>query len=233
MVSFNVSIIEGVGGYVSSGYTSTGYVVAGTILTDVLAAQMAANRALSQTLTLTDAIGNLDIGRAIAQTITNINVVVRQAAFTRLITQGTGGYTSSGYTASGYLTDNFVQITDAVARVRDVPRALSETATITDAVARLSAFSRAISQTVTTTEVLARVYNSMRTITQTLTTTDAVVRAATFTRTILQTISIAEILSGIKGVPGVGVTRIRETTAIIFKRSGITQIFKRSATTSS
>lgn len=233
MASFNVSIIEGDGGYVSSGYESSGYVTAGTSAIDSITGQLGANRSVSQTVTLTDAINNLDIGRAIAETITNSGVVARLCAFTRFITQGTGGYTSTGYTVSGYVTDNLVLLTDAVARIRDVPVSLSQTITTSDTVAKIAAFSRSVSEAITHSDTLARLYAGLRTITPTVTTTDNVARSATFSRAIAESPFISEILVAIKGIPGVGVTRIRETTAFVLKRSGIAKVFKRSTTTSS
>lgn len=233
MASFNVSISEGSGGYVGSSYVSSGYVAAQTSMGASISSQLAASRTISSTVTLTDTIANLDIGRAITQTVNAIHSVSRQLSAFRELTSSSGGYVDTGYTASGYLVDNLTTITDNINRVRDVPVALSQTITNTNAVVRMAAFSRSVSESITSSETLARLYAALRTITPTVTLTDTLARAATFSRSISQSISFSEILSGIKGIPGTGASRIRETTAFVLKRSGITRIYKRSATTSS
>lgn len=231
MTSFTRTISEGTGGYIGTGYVSSGYIVAQTSMLDIIDGQLAATRTASQTLTLTDAIPNLFIVRAIAQTITNINTASRLLAAKRNVTTGTGGYTGSGHVSSGYLVANITLITDTVARIRDVPKALSETLLNVNSVARLYVALRTISEADTLTEQLVRTYGAVRALTQTITNTNSVARTLAAIRTIIQTTTITELLVAFKGVAGTGARRIKEATTTIFKRTGITTIFKRSANT--
>lgn len=232
MTNFTRTISEGTGGYVGTGYISSGYIVSQTSMLDIIDGQLAATRTASQTITLTDAIPNLFIVRAIAQTLTNINTVARKLVATRELTTGAGGYTSSGYTASGYLVANVTLITETLGRVRDVPRTLTETLTNTNTVARIYAALRTIIPTLTVTETLGRVYAALRSPTETWVTTNSVARALVALRTITETLTITELITAFVGAAGEGARRIKEATTTILKRTGITTIFKRSANTS-
>lgn len=232
MASYTVTISEGTGGYIGTAYVSSGYIVAQTSATDSLDRTYGSNRTASETTTITGIIANLGIVRQIAETVNAPDTLSRMLAALREIDIGGGGYTSSGYTASGYLVASGVAISDTVGRVRDVPRALSETITASETLTRLYAALRTISRTVTLTDTLNRTYGAVRTLSQTLTNSDTLARTLTAIRTITPTIAISEFVVAFKGVAGTGASRIKEATTSIFKRSGVTTIFKRSGNTS-
>lgn len=231
MTSYNVTISEGTGGYVGSGYVSSGYVVAQTTMSATVTGQLAASRSASGAITLTDAIPNLFIVRAISQTINAVHSISRKLSATREVTTGTGGYTSSGYVSSGYLVDNITLITETIGRVRDVPVTLTETLLSVPTIARTYAALRTITEPQTITEVLDRIYGAVRTITPTITITENLARILVAIRNITQTVTLTTLLTAFKGVAGTGARRIKEATTSIFKRSGVTTIFKRSANT--
>jgi len=224
-------INEGTGGYISSGYVSAGYVTAQTTMNDTINGKLAATRTASQTLTITDDIPNLFITRSISQIVNSIHSISRKLTATREISTGSGGYTSTGYTDSGYLVANITDITESLARVRDVPRTLSETITDSDSIVRLYAALRTISRTITTTESISRLYAALRTISPTVTITETLSRQLAALRTLTQSLSITELITAFKGIAGSGARRIKEATTSLFKRSGMTTIFKRSANT--
>lgn len=232
MTNYPVTIIEGDGGYISSGYVGDGYVIAGTTITESLAGNHGAVRALSQTVTLTGLIPNLFIGRGITQTITNVNSISRHLAALREVGDSGAGYIDTGYVSSGYLTSGGLLISEVLGRVRNVPRALTETMVNTNAVARIYGAVRTLTPTLTIVGTVNRIYGAVRTITPTLTTTDSVARALIATRTIVETLTLTTLLVAFKGVAGAGARRIFEVTTSMFKRSGTTSIFKRKTNTS-
>ena len=232
MTSYTRTIAEGSGGYVGLGYTSEGYVAAQTTMADTLAKSYGAKRTASQTVTITGLIPNLFIGRAISQTLTNVNAVARKLVATRELSAGAGGYTVSGYQSGGYLTRDITQITDVLTKVRSVNRTLTETINNTNAVARIYKALRTITPALTLTDTLGRTYAALRTLTQTVTSVNSVTRLLVATRTIIETSTITETIVAFKGIAGVGARRIFTASAAIFKRTGVTTIFKRSANTS-
>ena len=188
-------------------------------------------RTLTPTVTLTDAIG-LGISRFITEATTAVDALTRRIVALRELAAGSGGYTSTGYVSSGYLTDNATTIVETLAKQRDVPRALSQTTTITGIIANLGIGRFITTQASTFTETLGRTYNAMRTASGALTVTEVLARALVASRTLTQTVTITELLTTFKGIAGVGARRVKEATAFLVKRSGITNIFKRSGTTS-
>ncbi len=232
MTSYTRTIAEGTGGYVGLGYTESGYVLAQMTMADTLAKSYGAKRTASGALTITGLIPNLFIGRAISQTLTNINAVARKLVATRELSAGAGGYTGSGYQSGGYLTNDITKITEVLTKVRSVDKTLTETITNTNAVARVYAALRTITPTLTITETLGRTYAALRTLSQTVTSVNSVTRLLVATRTIIETSTIIETLVAFKGIAGQGARRIFTASAGIFKRTGVTTIFKRSANTS-
>lgn len=232
MTSYTVTISEGTGGYVASGYLSSGYVVRQTTLTDTSARTYGAVRALSQTVTLTEAV-KLGIGRFCSEAGTFVESMTRQVHAIREITGTSGGYTASGYVASGYLTGISGLITESLSRTRNVPRTLTEQINNTNAVARIYGAVRAIAQTVTPTHTLGRTYGAVRALTETGTFTEILARKVDAIRTITQSLTLSVLLAGFKGVAGQGGLRIFEVTAFVFKRISDTLVFKRSADTHS
>lgn len=231
MTSYTRTIAEGGGGYVLSGYVSSGYITASTNWSDTTARTLASTRTASQTVTLTDAI-KLGIVRFIttqAQTITD--ALTRGIVATRELAIGTAGYTSTGYVSSGYLTEAKTSISDSLVRVRDVPRSISQTVTLTSAI-KLGIVRFISTQTVTASDSIGRVYAALRTAAVTWTHTNSVARTLVATRELTQTLTITDLLVAFKGLAGEGARRIKEATTFLVKRSGITQIFKRSGTTS-
>jgi len=232
LTSYTVTITEGSGGYVAGGYVSSGYVVAQTTMADTLAKSYGAQRTASGALTITGLIPNLFIGRGIAQVLTNIGTVSRKLAATRQLTTGAGGYTSSGYLESGYLTANITQIIEVLTKVRSVNKTLTEAITNINTVGRIYAALRTISEAPTITETLDRLYGAVRTLTQTVTNTNSVSRVLAALRTITPTLTITSLLTSFKGIAGTGASRLRYATSYIFKRTGITSVFKRSGNSS-
>ena len=233
MTSYTRTIAEGGGGYVLSGYVSSGYVTSTTNAIDTLGRTYAGTRTITPTVTLTDAI-KLGITRFIttqAQTITD--ALTRRIVATRELAQGVGGYTSSGYVTSGYIVDNRSLMSDTLSRVRDVPRTLTQTVTLTDAI-KLGIKRMIATQTVTITQgAFERLYGAVRTAAETWTHTNSVTRVLVATRTLLETSGlITDLLVAFKGVAGTGARKIKYTTTMIFKRSSITAIFKRTGRTS-
>ena len=191
-----------------------------------------ATRTLTQTVTLTDAV-KLGIARFMTEATTAIDALTRQVIAIREIAQGSGGYVPDGYTSSGYLVDNETNIVETLARVRDVPRTISEgQVTLSEVLGRQYAALRTIARTITITESLARQYAALRTLTQTVTNVNTVTRMVTALRTITETSTITELIVAFKGIAGVGARRIFEAATSIFKRTGATSIFKRSGNTS-
>ena len=231
MTSFTREIAEGGGGYVLSGYVSSGYVTATTNWTDTASGLLAATRTITPTVTLSDAI-KLGIKRVIATQITTIvEAITRRIVATRQLTTGTGGYTSTGYVSSGYLTDDKTTISDSLGRVRDVPRTITQTVTLTDII-KLDITRFIAASTITATHSIGRVYAALRSPSETWVHTNSVARALAATRTLTQTVTITELIVTFKGLAGEGARRIKEATTFLTKRSGITNIFKRSGTTS-
>ena len=232
MTSYTRTIAEGSGGYVGSGYDSHGYVTAQTTMADSIGKVYGAQRTASGLITIIGLIPNRFIGRGIAQTLTNINAVVRKLAATRELSTGAGGYTSSGYTSGGYLTADITQIIEVLTKVRSVDRTLSETLTNINVVARVYAALRTITPTLTISETIGRTYAALRTLTQTVTSVNTVTRLLVATRTMIETSTILETIVAFVGAAGQGARRIFTASAAIFKRTGVTTIFKRSANTS-
>jgi hypothetical protein len=230
MTSYTVTISEGVGGYISSAYASTGYITAQTSMTETIGRTYAASRTPTQTLTLSESI-QLAFLRNISQTITNVNIITRLLRATRELKAGTGGYVTSGYTASGYLVDNITRITETLTRVRDVPRNISQTVTLSDTISRLYAALRTLSPTITISDSISRLYDALRIITPSITISETISRLLTASRTVTQTLSITELFISFKGVAGEGARRLKTAATTIFKRVGVTSIFRRSANT--
>ena len=234
MTSYTRTINEGSGGYVSGGYVASGYVVAQTTMADSIGKVYGAQRTASGLITIIGLIPNRFIGRGIAQTLNNANAVVRKLAATRELSTGAGGYTSSGYDSGGYLTADITQIVEVLAKVRNVPRTLTQTITNINAVGRIyGAVRTIIPPTLTISDTLGRLYGAVRTLTPTVTIVETTFnRALVATRTMIEASTILEILVAFKGIAGTGAARIRTATSYIFKRTGVTSIFKRSGETS-
>jgi len=234
LVDYTRNIFEGStgAGYLSSGYTTTGYITSGRglIVVEAIARSQGFTRSLSQTVTLTEQIKR-GIDRVITQTMTIIEAINRVCQFTRILQQGTGGYTSSGYTESGYVVENLTEITETLTKVRNVPRTLTEILDINETLDKVFGAVRDIAQTVTGTEALLRRLAATRTITPVVTIIGSVARISGFLRTITQSLDINEILRALQRTPQQGAKVAKQAIAYLLKRSGVTRIFKRSADT--
>ena len=233
MTSFTRTLNEGGGGYVLSGYVSSGYVTASNLMTDSLGSSLQATRTISPSVTLSDAI-KLGIVRFITtQTTTIIDALTRRIVATRVLASSPGGYTTTGYVSSGYLTADTGNITETLGRVRDVPRTINgDDVTLSDAI-KLGILRMIATQTVTASDSLARIYGAVRTATETWSNSFSVTRALVATRVITESTGfIRDLTTAFKGVAGTGSRKIKTATSFIFKRTGITHIFKRGARTS-